>query len=106
VAIWSAGSCAPGAVSSQQTTLEVTVEPDGIAVSAARFELLPMAARRLDCGIAMLHLQVAACANGIRGEWKFLANPPEVAQIRGVALSISSFWNRRSLMVETVDFSQ
>jgi nitroreductase len=69
---------APSAVNRQPWRF--TVESDGIVVSAARFELLPMAARRLDCGISMLHLEVAACANGIRGEWKFLATPPAVAK--------------------------
>ena len=73
-----AARLAPSAVNRQPWRF--TVESDGIVVSAARFELLPMAARRLDCGISMLHLDMAARVKGIRGEWKFLANPPEVAK--------------------------
>ena len=73
-----AARLAPSAVNRQPWRF--TVGPDGIVVSAAGFELLPMAARRLDCGISMLHLDVAARVNGIRGEWMFLANPPEVAK--------------------------
>jgi nitroreductase len=73
-----AARLAPSAVNRQPWRFKV--EPDGIVVSAARFELLPMAARRLDCGISMLHLEVAASANGIRGEWEFFASPPAVAK--------------------------
>lgn len=73
-----AARLAPSAVNRQPWRF--TVESDGIAVSAARFELLPMAARKLDCGISMLHLEAAACVNGIRGEWEFLATPPEIAK--------------------------
>ncbi len=73
-----AARLAPSAVNRQPWRF--TVESDGIVVSAARLELLPMAARRLDCGISMLHLGVAARVMGIRGEWKFLDNPPEVAK--------------------------
>ncbi|MDI6824466.1 MAG: nitroreductase family protein [Bacillota bacterium] len=35
--------------------------------------------RRLDCGIAMLHLEVAALAHGVRGSWEPLP-PPGVAR--------------------------
>lgn len=35
--------------------------------------------RRLDCGIAMLHLEVAALAHGVRGAWEPLP-PPGVAR--------------------------
>jgi len=31
--------------------------------------------KRLDCGIAMLHLEVAALNAGIQGQWEFLKNP-------------------------------
>ncbi len=73
-----AARLAPSAVNRQPWRF--TVESDRIVVSAARFELLPMAARRLDCGISMLHLEVAADANGVQGEWEFLGNPPAVAE--------------------------
>ena len=31
--------------------------------------------KRLDCGIAMLHLEVAAGDRGRRGQWEFLPSP-------------------------------
>lgn len=31
--------------------------------------------KRLDCGIAMLHIEVAAMTCGVRGEWQFLKAP-------------------------------
>ena len=31
--------------------------------------------KRLDCGIAMLHLEVAAVNSGCKGEWEFLPSP-------------------------------
>lgn len=38
---------------------------------------------RLDCGIAMLHIEVAALNAGIRGKWEFLQSP-QVARFRVV----------------------
>ena len=73
-----AARLAPSAVNRQPWRF--SVKSDGIVVSAARFELLPMAARRLDCGISMLHLEVAALANGIPGKWQSFDNPPAVAK--------------------------
>ncbi|MEW6420052.1 MAG: nitroreductase family protein [Nitrospirota bacterium] len=35
--------------------------------------------KRLDCGIAMLHIEVASLYCGIKGKWTFL-QPPEVAR--------------------------
>ena len=35
--------------------------------------------KRLDCGIAMLHFEVAALSCGVRGEWQFL-KAPQVAR--------------------------
>lgn len=29
-------------------------------------------AKRLDCGIAMMHLEVGALASGVHGNWQFL----------------------------------
>ena len=37
--------------------------------------------KRLDCGIAMLHLEVAAAKCGCRGEWEFLPSP-QVARFK------------------------
>jgi len=35
--------------------------------------------KRLDCGIAMLHFEIAMAAQGVKGEWQFL-EPPHVAR--------------------------
>ena len=40
--------------------------------------------KRLDCGIAMLHIEVAAMICGIRGEWQFL-KIPRVARFSALA---------------------
>jgi len=40
--------------------------------------------KRLDCGIAMLHIEVAAMSCGVRGEWQFL-NAPDVARFSPLA---------------------
>jgi len=37
--------------------------------------------KRLDCGIAMLHLEVAAANRGFKGEWEFLPSP-QVARFK------------------------
>jgi nitroreductase len=37
--------------------------------------------RRLDCGIAMLHLELGLWASGLRGSWEFL-RPPDVARFK------------------------
>jgi hypothetical protein len=39
--------------------------------------------KRLDCGIAMLHIEVASLVHGIHGKWEFLP-PPEVARFTKV----------------------
>ena len=31
--------------------------------------------KRLDCGIAMLHFELAAKANGVNGTWEMLSSP-------------------------------
>ena len=42
--------------------------------------------RRLDCGIAMLHIELGARAAGLGGAWEFL-EAPEVARFRASAIS-------------------
>lgn len=76
--ILEAARLAPSAVNRQPWRFAVS--SDRIVVSAARFELLPMSARKLDCGISMLHIEVASSANGINGEWKLLDKPPGIAE--------------------------
>ncbi len=40
--------------------------------------------KRLDCGIAMLHIEVAALNCGVRGDWQFL-KAPQVARFSTLA---------------------
>jgi len=40
--------------------------------------------KRLDCGIAMLHIEVAALNCGVRGEWQLL-KAPHVAKFNSLA---------------------
>jgi len=40
--------------------------------------------KRLDCGIAMLHIEVAAMTCGVRGEWQFLKSP-QIAKFTALA---------------------
>ena len=57
------------------------VEPDSITVSANISTREFGISKRLCCGIAMLHIEVAALNCGIKGEWKFL-KPPQVARFK------------------------
>ena len=40
--------------------------------------------KRLDCGIAMLHIEVAALSCGVKGEWQFL-KAPQVARFSALS---------------------
>jgi len=57
------------------------VEPEGIVVSEKNGALSRVKSRRLDCGIAMLHVEVAALASGVTGTWEFLESP-QVARFK------------------------
>ncbi|MBM4432975.1 MAG: nitroreductase [Chloroflexi bacterium] len=79
-----AARLAPSAVNRQPWGFHV--EPDSITVfvrtSGPDFNV----SKRLDCGIAMLHIEVAAMTCGFHGEWNFL-NSSQVARftVRGKA---------------------
>ena len=55
------------------------VEPDSITVSVYRSKYRSKLeygiSKRLDCGIAMLHIEVAALDCGVQGRWEFLEAP-------------------------------
>lgn len=72
-----AARLAPSAVNRQPWRFQVGPESVTISVDNQRdtFHI----SKRLDCGIAMLHLEVALQRCGVRGRWKFL-EPPGVAQ--------------------------
>jgi hypothetical protein len=56
----------------QENSITVFVRTGGPELSVSK---------RLDCGIAMLHLEVAAANCGCEGEWKFLPSP-QVARFK------------------------
>jgi len=68
-----AARLAPSAVNRQPWGFDV--QDDGITVfvrtSGPEFNV----SKRLDCGIAMLHMEVAAANSGCKGEWEFLPSP-------------------------------
>lgn len=72
-----AARMAPSAINRQPWRFQV--EPDGVTVSVDGGRISFGISRRLDCGIAMLHIEVAALDCGVRGEWEFLKDP-EVAR--------------------------
>lgn len=47
------------------------VDRDGVTLSADSGDVNLDSIKRLDCGIAMLHFEVACSAAGIRGSWRF-----------------------------------
>jgi len=68
-----AARVAPSAVNRQPWSFHI--EPEGITVSVNRPGVEFNVAKRLDCGIAMLHIEVAALNYGIQGKWEFLEAP-------------------------------
>lgn len=72
-----AARLAPSAINRQPWSFHV--EPDNITVSVRTIGPEFNISKRLDCGIAMLHIEVAAMNCGVRGKWDFL-EPPKVAR--------------------------
>jgi len=70
---------APSAVNRQPWRFYV--EPDSITVSVNSFKRQYGLSKRLCCGIAMLHIEVAALNHGVKGVWEFL-DPPQVARFK------------------------
>jgi hypothetical protein len=73
-----AARLAPSAVNRQPWGFHV--EPDSITVSVRtkgpQFDI----SKRLDCGIAMVHIELGTLDRGLHGEWRFLENP-QVARL-------------------------
>jgi nitroreductase len=74
-----AARLAPSAVNRQPWRFKV--EPNSITVSVNTVHREYGLSKRLCCGIAMLHIEVAALTCGIRGSWEFL-DPPLVARFQ------------------------
>lgn len=72
-----AARLAPSALNRQPWRFEVA--KDAITVSVDNLNDTYGIPKRLDCGIAMLHLELGALVAGVRGTWEFLA-PPRVAR--------------------------
>jgi len=72
-----AARLAPSAVNRQPWRFHL--EPGSITVSMDNNHLTFGISKRLDCGIAMLHIEVAALASGVNGTWELL-EPPNVAR--------------------------
>ena len=77
-----AARIAPSAVNRQPW--HFSVEPDSITVSVGNPTRQLGISKRLDCGIAMLHIEVAALESGVQGRWEFLESP-EVARFTVVS---------------------
>ncbi len=75
----SAARVAPSAVNRQPWRF--LVEPDNITISVDDLHDSYGISKRLDCGIAMLHIEIASLACGISGEWEIL-DPPGVARFK------------------------
>jgi nitroreductase len=74
-----AARLAPSAVNRQPWSFDL--EEDGITVSVRTSGAEFSVSKRLDCGIAMLHLEAAARVLGYKGEWEFLRSP-QVAKFK------------------------
>ncbi len=68
-----AARLAPSAANRQPWPFHV--DSKSITISVNRFRREYGVSRRLDCGIAMLHIDVAARNSGIDGNWEFLKQP-------------------------------
>ena len=72
-----AARLAPSAVNRQPWGFDV--QDDSITVYVRTSSPEFTVSKRLDCGIAMLHIEVAALNCGVRGDWQFL-KAPQVAR--------------------------
>jgi hypothetical protein len=69
----------PSAVNRQPWRFNI--EPNGITLSTDDGNIDYRVSKRLDCGIAMLNLEVAALFQGIKGKWQLLEEP-QVARFK------------------------
>jgi hypothetical protein len=74
-----AARLAPSASNRQPWAFDV--QEDGVTVFVRSGGPEFNVSKRLDCGIAMLHLEVAAADSGCMGEWEFLPSP-QVAKFK------------------------
>ncbi len=77
-----AARIAPSAINRQPWRFQVAEQAITVSVNDPKdtFHL----SKRLDCGIAMRHMEIGAWMKGVTGTWEFLA-PPQVARFQRVA---------------------
>jgi hypothetical protein len=68
-----AARLAPSAVNRQPWSFYL--EPDSVTVSVTWLPIDLVVSRRLDAGIAMLHIEIAAFVRGVQGTWEYLKHP-------------------------------
>lgn len=71
-----AARLAPSALNSQ--TWRFVWQDDALTISfseGGNTKTLPFPKRRLDCGIAMAHIELTALHHGVPGRWSFASNP-------------------------------
>jgi len=68
-----AARLAPSAANRQPWRFSIGDDSVTISMETARDS--SFISRRLDCGIAMLHIELGALAAGVAGRWEFLDNP-------------------------------
>lgn len=64
---------APSAVNAQPWRFEVN--DDSIVLSVDKPKNSTKIMKRIDCGIAMLHLEIGALHEGVKGSWQYLEGP-------------------------------
>ena len=70
---------APSAINRQPWRFRVERDSITVANDSGKTKRESVQSKRLDCGIAMLHIEVSALHHGVRGKWRFL-DPPLVAR--------------------------
>ena len=70
---------APSSVNRQPWRFHAERDSITVAVDSGELKRESVQSKRLDCGIAMLHIEVAALHHGVRGSWRFFT-PPLVAR--------------------------
>jgi Putative TM nitroreductase len=83
---------APSAVNRQPWRF--LVESDSITVSVDDLHDSYGISKRLDCGIAMLHIEIASHVCGFVGKWEFL-DPPIVARFTGPTSKLESIYRNK-----------
>jgi hypothetical protein len=68
-----AGRLAPSAMNRQPWSFHIA--KDSITVSVKNRGMEFNVAKRLDCGIAMLHIELGALSEGVKGHWELLKQP-------------------------------